>query len=384
MEDDEQTIPLNVISSNTSTDNQIERYFNLNHHIEKINQLGSPQIVALQLANPHRHKEVVELILTNNALESLENIPTEKPTINQLLNNSLLLYSEEEIPDSDYIEWSLTGEKLIKKRREFREQIDLYKTYDNRHHLINKLIIEIIHYYIKEYLVKQERLSRTYAEKLERCFQKAIEEQNYLIYFIEAYTSTSNFHRILNRHLALYILDYFDMTSYTSSPTKYRLINCLVHIITLLINNPDLNKYQYNGITFRGLSMKIEDLKRYNIGTYILNRSFVSTSQDRLVAEMYADSGQGNSSDHYSQRVPVLFRYTIKQMKTGIDITHISSIRDEAEVLILPFSVFRITDRVENCPSMNSPVLYEIDLVECEDNGEIDDGKIDTRKRKGE
>ncbi len=53
----------------------------------------------------------------------------------------------------------------------------------------------------------------------------------------------------------MYILDYFDTLSYSSSTTKYRLINCLVHIVTLLIHHPDIQKYKYKGITYRGLLM---------------------------------------------------------------------------------------------------------------------------------
>jgi hypothetical protein len=46
--------------------------------------------------------------------------------------------------------------------------------------------------------------------------------------------------------------------------------------------------------------------------------------------------------------IPVLLKYTIKQNKTGIDIEHLSMIRDEEEVLILPFSVFKIKNRIIN------------------------------------
>ncbi len=66
--------------------------------------------------------------------------------------------------------------------------------------------------------------------------------------------------------------------------------------------------------------------------------------------------------------IPVLLKYTIKQNKTGIDIEHLSMIRDEEEVLILPFSVFKIKNRIENCSSMLLPMLVEIDLEEYEDN----------------
>ena len=63
----------------------------------------------------------------------------------------------------------------------------------------------------------------------------------------------------------------------------------------------------------------------------------------------------------------VLLKYTIKQNQTAIDIEHISMVEDEQDVLILPFSVFQIKDRIEHNPKISPPVLIEIDLEEFED-----------------
>ncbi|CAF2850049.1 unnamed protein product, partial [Rotaria sp. Silwood2] len=217
-------------------------------------------------------------------------------------------------------------------------------------------------------------------KKLEFFFKQAIQEQNYLKYFIKAYTLTNNFYRVLNKHLALYILDYFDTSSYSSSPTKYHLINCLVHIVTLLINHPDIHKYKYKGIAYRGLLMTRNDLEHYTAGTHILNRSFVSTSKNPSVAKVFADNREQNIlqqiSDHHDLvQVSVLLKYTIKQNQTAIDIEHISMVEDEKEVLILPFSVFQIKDRIDNSPKLCPPVLVEIELEECEDGEQINNRK---------
>jgi len=145
----------------------------------------------------------------------------------------------------------------------------MYKTYDNQHHLITKLFIEIIEYYINQYLVEQEHFSKEHTLNIENYFQKVIEEQNYLKYFINAYTLANNFHYVLNKHLALYFLHYFNTSLYSSFKTKYCLINYLAYIITLLIYHPHIHQYQFNGITYRGLSMKQNNLKCYSIGNYI-------------------------------------------------------------------------------------------------------------------
>jgi hypothetical protein len=62
---------------------------------------------------------------------------------------------------------------------------------------------------------------------------------------------------------------------------------------------------------------------------------------------MYADNRQENTSnDDHLIEIPVLLKYTIKQNGMGIDIEHLSIIPDEEEVLILPFSVFKIKNRI--------------------------------------
>ncbi|CAF3015287.1 unnamed protein product [Rotaria sp. Silwood2] len=370
IEGSEEVIPLNLSVSNTRKDNEIEKYFDLTNNIKTVTLISPYGNVALHVATCYGSNEIVQLLITNSALKSLGNISYQFSYYDEIKKlyqqHSNLFSSHEEIEDYDYIEWSSIGSNLIKRRQEFRAQIDLYKTYDNQHHLITKLLIDIIQYYLNEYLVQQEHFPTNETKKIELLFRQAIEEQNYLIYFIKAYTSTNNFHHVLNKHLALYILDYFDISSYSSSATRYRLINCLVHIVTLLINHPDLHKYQYKGITYRGLLMKENDLKDYIIGKHVLNRSFVSTSKNRKTAQVFADNSQQTLT-----QVSVLLKYTIKLNQTAIDIEDISTIQDEEEVLVLPFSVFKIKNRFENRPEMCSPMLIEIDLEECEDNEQI-------------
>ncbi|CAF1590806.1 unnamed protein product [Rotaria magnacalcarata] len=361
------------ISNNTEVNNGVQNYFDPGDNIKIIDHIDPDGKISLHVASTNiGNNEVAQLLFTNDALKSFKDISypltpydeSRKKELNTLMeNNSNLFHCPQEIPDCDYIEWSLIGKNLIEKRKQFREQIDLYKTYDNRHHLITKLVFEIINYYLNEYLIHQEGFPRFEIENLKFYFKQAIREQNYLEYFIKAYSLTNNFYHVLNKHLALYILDYFDPSS---SQTEYRLINCLVHIVTLLVNHPDINKYTYRGTTYRGLSMTKKDLEKYTIGSHILNRTFVSTSFNRSVAQLFAGNSQQTSA-----KVSVLLKYITKQNKTAINIQHMSTMQDEQEVLILPFSVFQVKDKIENNPNMSPPVLYEIDLEECEDDEQI-------------
>ena len=75
----------------------------------------------------------------------------------------------------------------------------------------------------------------------------------------------------------------------------------------------------------------------------------------------------------------VLLRYTIKQNRTAIDIQNMSMVTDEEEVLILPFSVFQVKDRIQNYLNIYSTVSVEIILEECEDDQQIISEQSDER-----
>jgi hypothetical protein len=109
--------------------------------------------------------------------------------------------------------------------------------------------------------------------------------------------------------------------------------------------------------------MTPNQLESYSVENSILNKSFVSTSKDRSIANMFADYNQQQNS-----KIPVLLIYTIKKNQTAIDIEHISTIKDEEEVLILPFSVFQVKNKIEK---NSSSILIEIHLEECQDDQQI-------------
>ena len=361
MIDNEQMILLNLISSSD---------IDIDINLEMINALDLTKPVTFQLTNRSVPNEAIELLLTHSALKSLQDLPrqsrssieSKREEIVSLLNDSNLFSTEKDIPENDYIEWSLTSVNLIMKHKKFREQIVLYNSYDVRHPLITMQIVEIIQYYIKEYLVREENFSQNYINKLEKCFQDAIRQQNYFIYFIKAYTMSGNFYHVLNKHLSLYIIDYFNPSTFISQPGKYRLINCLAHIAGLSLNNSHIHQYRFKGMIYRGLMLNEDDLRCYTIGNCILNRSFVSTSKDRAVATMFSGFEQNH---HDSTKVSVLFKYKIESDTTSFDIEQISSIEDEKEVIILPFSVFQVKHRKEIYSKKYSHVLHVIHLEEC-------------------
>ncbi len=88
--------------------NDIQRYFNLNNNnIETIRRKGPYGDIELHITDYTRHNEIFQLLLTNNALQSIENISfTRRNEMKNLfLENSNLFNSSSEIEDySDYIQ----------------------------------------------------------------------------------------------------------------------------------------------------------------------------------------------------------------------------------------------------------------------------------------
>ena len=80
-------------------------------------------------------------ITNSNHLENiLSRSPFSHPFNLDQIEKLTFEHCEKDCPDNDYIEWSLNSDYLIDKAKQFRREIDLYKTYDNHHHLITKLL----------------------------------------------------------------------------------------------------------------------------------------------------------------------------------------------------------------------------------------------------
>ncbi|CAF5006359.1 unnamed protein product [Rotaria sp. Silwood1] len=370
-------------------ENQVEKVRSILPKIDNINIINKIQnstgSTCLHVACYYGHQHMVQLLLEYGALHSIRNLqhnltPYEEACtdeIKKLFVEHHKLFSNNNF-DYDYIEWSVVGDDLLEKRREFRQAIDLYKTYDNQH-LVSKLLVEVIHYYLNEYLINEsndtgnpeDQITRQQIETIEGYFKEGIEKQDYLTYFIKAYTLTNCFYKVLNKHLALYILQYFDKTKNFSS--NYRLVNCLVHIVTLLIHHPNLPQYRYQGLCYRGMRITQNDLDQYLSYKHILNRSFLSTSIDYEVAKMFAGEGQQSQmrhtpKDHCALQYSCLCQYSIKQNSTAINIESLSTRPDEKEVLILPFTVFKVIAIKRNyLDDPTAPISIEIELEECED-----------------
>ncbi|CAF1203612.1 unnamed protein product [Rotaria magnacalcarata] len=144
--------------------------------------------------------------------------------------------------------------------------------------------------------------TRKQIEIIKACFQEAIEKEDYLTYFIKAYTLA---------------------TCHSSS--NYRLVNCLVHIVTLLIYHPKLPECRFQNFYCGGMRITQKDLDQYQSNQHILNRTFLSASYYYKVAEMFAGESQQchmryTYKEHHALKYSCLCQYLIKQTSTAISV----------------------------------------------------------------
>jgi hypothetical protein len=201
---------------------------------------------------------------------------------------------------------------------------------------------------------------RTYFENCDvmSLFKKGV-GMNDVRNFVKAYTQTGPFSATLNRHLAANILFYFEPTLHDN--VDYQLVKYLIDLVALCIYRQELNNYLFRGTVYRGVVMFEEDLYKYVVGSRIMNTSFLSTSKDRQVADVF--SGQNE------QKFAVLCTFIIynnSNRRTALDIETLSKIPAEREVLILPFSSFYVKS-VTRPPSDESGPI-EMTLVEDDMN----------------
>ncbi|CAF2820337.1 unnamed protein product [Rotaria sp. Silwood2] len=124
--------------------------------------------------------------------------------------------------------------------------------------------------------------------------------------------------------------------------------HCL--LIPLLFKLDGLIKRAYQGRSFRGLNMTRQDLRAYqwalkHKGSILITDSFCSTSVDQDVACRFIDTSSPDT-------IPVLMVFNfsekcdtaIQLFRFSDTLLSISDFEDEHEVLVLPMTLFHVTD----------------------------------------
>ena len=224
-------------------------------------------------------------------------------------------------------------------------------------------IIDDVYTLYIQHDIERAMKDKNHFQQIDRLFRQTINE-NDVTHIIRAYTLDGAFFRVLNHHLAMSIsVDHVEKIQLRKT-VKMHYWEGPLDIATIFACHPRLDKFHFKqGIVFRGLRISNdEDLLPYQtIGNRLLNKTFVSTSQNQHVAMVFAGV---DSSDKTSCK-GCLFKYTIggSTRRTALDIHALSQFPHEEEVLLLPYGNFEV---VKYEQSTMNPNLVEIELRECQ------------------
>ncbi|CAF4933285.1 unnamed protein product, partial [Rotaria sp. Silwood1] len=187
--------------------------------------------------------------------------------------------------DLDVIEWIDAYPNAHRIAYENRKDMERWLTKIS----IVKLLEELDHGYIDkiEFSANANRITiKSYVEK-------AIADQTALP-LVTAYTEATPFFSHINRDLAKLGSDFrfesaralLQLGHRDDEPPK----DMGPHILAaILIYHPSLQPYYHTGKTFRGMNITSNDLECYVIGKIFMTRSFLSTTKNRQVAELFLD-----------------------------------------------------------------------------------------------
>ncbi|CAF1177384.1 unnamed protein product [Rotaria sordida] len=318
--------------------------------VEEVDQIQANGSTALHAACYYGHTEIVKLLLDRGASRSIQNehkcLPydeTEKDEIKQLfLRKSQTRFSDD---GSGHIDWMKCDDKAESIASDY-----LYR------HSGFGWQSKNVDYRLK--YIKSE-MSYTEKENIKRWIDQAEKDPFYLL---KAYTVESDFYAKLNRDLA---------TKHFDQGTNFG----ITFFIDFFYNHPAFKILSYKGRVYRGMTITQDDLKQYIVGGKVMNKAFMSTTKDRNIAEQFAKKDLTNRKQQHGANVKLsaLCIYEIINDRTGLNIEDISEYRNEKEVLVGPYTAFKITavHRVDSN-------YIEIDLQECkkvnyQDEDENDD-----------
>jgi hypothetical protein len=170
---------------------------------------------------------------------------------------------------------------------------------------------------------------------IEKYFKEAERTQDCFL-MATAYSADTGFYGMLNKVIAS------GPSNIGMNPSGAPRVNLF---IGLFLGPKIWEKYRYFATAFRGMKLSRNDFERYyKVGQSFLLKPFTSTSRSREIAQFFAPPPSVLDPDTLS----VLCIYTIPEKDltyTGniaLDISTLSEFPDEEEVLILPYTSFKI------------------------------------------
>ncbi|CAF2102786.1 unnamed protein product [Rotaria magnacalcarata] len=331
------------------------------HEVDRIEPNGS---TALHSASYHGHSRIVELLLKAGVNRAIMNkyqcIPYDEAKDDDIKELFLRIPNSNRLATcTGVIEWERIDEDVMEKAAE--ERTIIKSLYDNamRENRINKMFENIEKNYVNKGVTNISGI-----EIIRRYFRQAADELN-AKWIITAYTAETDFYRILNTEIAVGATQY-------QSERRY--------IIALISHHDSLEEYAFIGTAYRVMQINKDDMQKYQIDSLLMTKSFLSSSIDRKVVELLscrqvtATQSENNVSprckvDGTIIKTWVICKYQIKHRRTALYIEDVSQYANEAEILIMPYSVFKVKkiEQVQYSYTENVENVTEIELEECEE-----------------
>ncbi|CAF4734403.1 unnamed protein product [Rotaria sp. Silwood2] len=315
----------------------------------------------LHVACYRGHTDIVRLLLQLDGIDISTKNDYECVAYEEAANNEIKWLFEELYYSNETVN-SLFG--IMDKIEWFDAYQNAYRIASENHKYmrrwLTKIPLKTLLIEIDEGYINILGLKKPDYEKIKNQMRQAI-DYNDPIPLIRVYTSSQKFSLRLNKDLAKLGSDFrFRNTeSYRDNEPPKSLGQYL--FATIFINHPKFEEFQHSGVTYRGMTIKQNDFEQYSSGSWMMTRSFLSTSKCREVASVYA-TGYSRQSfrDGHRLALPVICIYHTKNPRSSLDVSKESLYPDEKEVLIIPFVVFKVRSIREKIDDE----ITEIDLEE--------------------
>jgi hypothetical protein len=342
--------------------------------LDDINKIESNGSTALHAACYYGHFDIVKLLLDAGASRSIRNrrfnlLPFDEA--NETIKKLFYRVNSTSNTTSDvgvdrYTGLSVNNEWMIETKQAAEWKINLYNWLQMKQSF-DEMITYLQQYYLTEHVFRACQTKRD-KNMIQWFFDRAAVEQD-VRYIVKAYTSPTQFYTIVNNHLREFLLRFFRRDCDPRHANT--LEKSTGYLASIFIYHPDLRLLHYTGLTYRGMILNHHDLSLYTVGKRLLNKSFLSTSIDRRVAEMFGGVGASTNMrrniNHDLIQYITFCTYRIRNANTALQIGLISEVPVEQEVLIMPLSAFQVIS-VKQHLGDDSIIHVEMELEECDNN----------------
>jgi hypothetical protein len=321
---------------------------------DEIDQIEPNGSTALHAASYYGHADIVRLLLETGADRAIPNkfkcLPFDEASTDEIKELFLRIpNSNRLIMNTGAVEWELVDDDVFENAKEERQIIQtIYNTIS-----VDKMFEKTEKYYIEKGLIYLDRI-----KNIKHFFQKATKEQDPK-WIIKAFTAETDFYNVLNVEIRSYI-------------------------IALLSHHPILDSLTFIGISYRVMQINDYDLQKYQIDKFSMTKSFLSSSIDEKIAAWFLsrqELEQQNSgiktrrgNDGKLIKSWVICKYQIKHRRTALHIENSSQYANEGEVLIMPYTIFKVKNKKTITASYlpDEQKITEIEFEECDQYIDID------------